>query len=135
MSCILLIRYDYPFANYFSRICLMTLTGFPAAMLSAATSFVTTLPAPMMQRAPFVTPLSIITPAPIKQSSPIVTEAYLRSVISSFRLRCFRKSQYPSVYLTYTLHYVVFDKSSALFKHYQREASAMITHTHSSERM
>ena len=47
--------------------------GFPTATLSSGISFVTTLPAPITQRLPIVTPGQMTAPPPIQQSSPIVT--------------------------------------------------------------
>ncbi len=51
----------------------ITRAGFPTATLSAGMSLVTTLPAPIMQRSPIVTPGQMTAPPPIQQSSPIVT--------------------------------------------------------------
>ena len=53
----------------------MGLQGFPAAMQSEGMSFGTTLPAPMMERAPIVTPLRIMHFAPIQTSSSMVIGA------------------------------------------------------------
>ena len=53
----------------------MGLHGFPAAMQSEGIFLVTTLPAPMMERAPIVTPLRIIHFAPIQTSSSMVIGA------------------------------------------------------------
>lgn len=58
--------------NYNDFSLLITLQGFPAAIQSAGISFVTTLPAPMIERAPIVTPLRIILSAPIHTSSSMV---------------------------------------------------------------
>src|SRR5262245_6812934 len=49
--------------------------GTPAATAPAATSCVTTAPAPMMAPSPIVTPLSTTAPAPIQTLSPITTGA------------------------------------------------------------
>ena len=53
-------------------ILLMTLQGLPTAIESEGMSFTTTLPAPMMQRSPMITPGQIVTPPPSQQSSPMV---------------------------------------------------------------
>ncbi len=52
-----------------------TRQGLPAAITPAGTSFVTTLPAPITEPAPTVTPGHRIAPPPIQTSSPIVTGA------------------------------------------------------------
>ena len=50
----------------------MTRHGFPTAIESEGMSWTTTLPAPMMQRSPIVTPGQTVTPPPSQQSSPMV---------------------------------------------------------------
>ncbi|PSR74472.1 hypothetical protein BD289DRAFT_354870, partial [Coniella lustricola] len=50
-----------------------TLAGLPTATLKSGTSLVTTLPAPMVQPLPILTPGIIVTLPPIQQSSPIET--------------------------------------------------------------
>ncbi|KAF3761401.1 hypothetical protein M406DRAFT_265858, partial [Cryphonectria parasitica EP155] len=52
---------------------LTTLAGLPIATLKSGTSLVTTLPAPMVQPLPMVTPGIMVTLPPIQQSSPMVT--------------------------------------------------------------
>ena len=67
---------DYQPANYnyfFQSLRRITRAGFPTAILSSGISFVTTLPAPITQRSPIVTPGHIIAPPPIQQSSPTAT--------------------------------------------------------------
>lgn len=60
----------------------MTRAGFPTATLSEGMSFVTTLPAPITQRSPMVTPGQMIAPPPIQQSAPMVTgKAYSPEVL------------------------------------------------------
>ena len=49
-----------------------TTAGHPATKESSETSFVTTLPAAIIQRLPMVTPGQTITPPAIQQSSPMV---------------------------------------------------------------
>ncbi len=51
----------------------ITVAGLPATTAPAATSLVTTLPAPITVRSPIVTPGQMIDPPPIQTSSPIVT--------------------------------------------------------------
>ena len=51
----------------------ITLHGTPAAKLPAGISLVTTLPAPMTQLSPIVTPGQTVTEAPNQQSFPICT--------------------------------------------------------------
>ena len=50
----------------------MTRQGLPAATTPAGISLVTTLPAPMMQPSPMVTPISTVTFAPSHTLSPMV---------------------------------------------------------------
>ncbi|KAL4766821.1 hypothetical protein BDW60DRAFT_221030 [Aspergillus nidulans var. acristatus] len=51
----------------------MTLQGLPTATENGGISFVTTLPAPIVQPSPILTPGRITTFPPIQQSSPINT--------------------------------------------------------------
>jgi len=51
----------------------MTLAGFPAATTRPGTSFVTTLPAPMVVSSPIVTPGPMTAAAPIQTFRPMVT--------------------------------------------------------------
>ena len=50
----------------------MTRQGLPTAIESEGISLTTTLPAPMMQRSPMVTPGHTVTPPPNQQFSPMV---------------------------------------------------------------
>jgi hypothetical protein len=59
--------------KYYSSISRITRQGFPAANTPAGISFVTTLPAPMTDRSPILTPGQTMTPPPTHTSSPIVT--------------------------------------------------------------
>jgi len=70
--CLALVSMECCLLFYFSLLIFNSLHGFPAAIQSAGISFVTTLPAPIMERAPIVTPLSIILFAPIHTSSSMV---------------------------------------------------------------
>ena len=56
---------------HFSEFLFMTLAGFPAAIQSCGISFVTTLPAPTIERAPICTPFRMMECVPIKTSSSI----------------------------------------------------------------
>ncbi|KAI1502674.1 hypothetical protein F5X99DRAFT_378063 [Biscogniauxia marginata] len=58
-----------------SRIGLKTLAGLPHATMKGGISLVTTLPAPMVQPRPIVTPGRTIQFPPNQQSSPIVIGA------------------------------------------------------------
>lgn len=53
----------------------MTLQGFPAAILSAGIDLVTTLPAPITDLAPIVTPFKIMHLVPINTSSSMTIGA------------------------------------------------------------
>ena len=53
-------------------ICLITLQGFPPAIVSAGILLVTTLPAAIIDLSPIVTPFNIVQPVPIKTSSFIM---------------------------------------------------------------
>ena len=52
------VKIQYSLFHYFKSF--ITLHGFPAATQSAGILFVTTLPAPMILRAPIVTPLRMM---------------------------------------------------------------------------
>lgn len=54
-------------------ICLITLAGFPATIVSGSTSCVTTLPAPTTAFSPTVTPGRMVAPAPIHARRQICT--------------------------------------------------------------
>ncbi|KAI0552979.1 hypothetical protein F4679DRAFT_31919 [Xylaria curta] len=54
---------------------LMTLAGFPTATMKGGMSLVTTLPAPIVQPRPMVTPAKTITFPPSQQSSPMIIGA------------------------------------------------------------
>jgi hypothetical protein len=67
-------RIEYP--HHFNSMALSSrilTAGFPATMVAAGTSCVTTAPAPTTAQAPIDTPFKIVAPAPIQASSAIDT--------------------------------------------------------------
>ena len=68
---------------------LINLAGFPAQISPLGMDLVTTEPAPIMERAPIVTPFRIIVPAPMKQSSSKVIGAELRCSLSIVQSRLY----------------------------------------------
>ena len=80
--------------NYFFIKSFLSLSpGFPATIEYSATSFVITVPAPMIEPSPILTPGKIMAPYPIQTELPIRT--FLRMI-------CFL-----SFHLIDTLHYMV----------------------------
>ncbi|KAI8949565.1 hypothetical protein F4801DRAFT_394951 [Xylaria longipes] len=63
----------------------MTLAGFPAATMKGGMSLVTTLPAPIVQPRPMVTPARTVTFPPNQQSSPMVIGAPSSGPFRPFR--------------------------------------------------